>query len=68
MFHSSLASVDLTKEETNDSVSSKTSTSEDKSVQQEDGSVFSFITWNIDGLDMNNLLERARGVCSYLAL
>ena len=60
--------VDLTKEETNDSVSSKTSTSEDKSVQQEDGSVFSFITWNIDGLDMNNLLERARGVCSYLAL
>lgn len=68
MFHSALASVDLTKEETNDSISSKTSTSEDKSVQQEDGSVLSFITWNIDGLDMNNLLERARGVCSYLTL
>lgn len=68
MFHSALASVDLTKEETNDSISSKTSTSEDKSVQQEDGSVLSFITWNIDGVDMNNLLERARGVCSYLTL
>ncbi|ELW68780.1 Tyrosyl-DNA phosphodiesterase 2 [Tupaia chinensis] len=30
--------------------------------------MFSFITWNIDGLDLNNLQERARGVCSYLAL
>uniref|UniRef100_A0A8D1W7A8 Tyrosyl-DNA phosphodiesterase 2 n=1 Tax=Sus scrofa TaxID=9823 RepID=A0A8D1W7A8_PIG len=39
-----------------------------ENVQQEDGSVFSFITWNIDGLDLNSLLERARGVCSYLAL
>uniref|UniRef100_A0A8D1HFJ8 Tyrosyl-DNA phosphodiesterase 2 n=1 Tax=Sus scrofa TaxID=9823 RepID=A0A8D1HFJ8_PIG len=58
--------VDLTKEETSDSFSCKTSTSEN--VQQEDGSVFSFITWNIDGLDLNSLLERARGVCSYLAL
>uniref|UniRef100_A0A452DKQ8 Tyrosyl-DNA phosphodiesterase 2 n=1 Tax=Capra hircus TaxID=9925 RepID=A0A452DKQ8_CAPHI len=47
--------VDLTKEGTNDSISSKTSASEGKNVQQEDGSVFSFITWNIDGLDMNNL-------------
>ncbi|XP_036726666.1 tyrosyl-DNA phosphodiesterase 2 isoform X1 [Balaenoptera musculus] len=58
--------VDLTKEETSDSISSKTSTSEN--VQQEDGSMFSFITWNIDGLDLNNLPERARGVCSYLTL
>ncbi|XP_030737124.1 tyrosyl-DNA phosphodiesterase 2 isoform X2 [Globicephala melas] len=58
--------VDLTKEETSDSTSSKTSTSEN--VQQEDGSMFSFITWNIDGLDLNNLPERARGVCSYLTL
>ncbi|XP_060019554.1 tyrosyl-DNA phosphodiesterase 2 isoform X3 [Lagenorhynchus albirostris] len=62
----SLRSVDLTKEETSDSTSSKTSTSEN--VQQEDGSMFSFITWNIDGLDLNNLPERARGVCSYLTL
>ncbi|ELK05803.1 TRAF and TNF receptor-associated protein [Pteropus alecto] len=58
--------VDLTNEETTDSVSSKTSTSEN--LQQEDGSVFSFITWNIDGLDPNNLQERIRGVCSCLAL
>ncbi|XP_058933570.1 tyrosyl-DNA phosphodiesterase 2 [Kogia breviceps] len=58
--------VDLTKEETSDSISSKTSTSEN--VQQEDGSMFSFITWNIDGLDLNSLPERARGVCSYLTL
>lgn len=54
MFHSALASVDLTKEETNDSISSKTSASEEN-CPAEDGSVFSFITWNIDGLDMNNL-------------
>uniref|UniRef100_A0A8C0KA79 Tyrosyl-DNA phosphodiesterase 2 n=1 Tax=Canis lupus dingo TaxID=286419 RepID=A0A8C0KA79_CANLU len=52
--------VDLTNEETTDSVSSKTSTSE--GIQQEDGSMFSFITWNVDGLDLNNLQERARGV------
>ncbi|XP_030042279.1 tyrosyl-DNA phosphodiesterase 2 [Microcaecilia unicolor] len=37
-------------------------------VQHEDDSTFSFLTWNIDGLDLANLQERARGVCSYLAL
>uniref|UniRef100_A0A9L0RV11 Tyrosyl-DNA phosphodiesterase 2 n=1 Tax=Equus caballus TaxID=9796 RepID=A0A9L0RV11_HORSE len=58
--------VDLTSEETTESVSSKTSTAEN--TQQEDDSMFSFITWNIDGLDPNNLQERAQGVCSYLAL
>uniref|UniRef100_A0A8C8B6F0 Tyrosyl-DNA phosphodiesterase 2 n=1 Tax=Otus sunia TaxID=257818 RepID=A0A8C8B6F0_9STRI len=36
--------------------------------QQEDDSSFSLITWNIDGLDLRNLKERARGICSYLAL
>ncbi|XP_040316233.1 tyrosyl-DNA phosphodiesterase 2 isoform X2 [Herpailurus yagouaroundi] len=66
VFHCDLASVDLTNEETTDSISSKTSTSE--GIQQEDGSTFSFITWNVDGLDLNNLQERARGVCSYLTL
>ncbi|XP_020637230.3 tyrosyl-DNA phosphodiesterase 2 [Pogona vitticeps] len=35
---------------------------------QEDESTFSLITWNIDGLDLNNLQVRARGVCSYIAL
>ncbi|XP_049740863.1 tyrosyl-DNA phosphodiesterase 2 isoform X2 [Elephas maximus indicus] len=58
--------VDLTNEETTDSTSSKISPPEN--IQPEDGSVFSFITWNIDGLDLNNLPERARGVCSYLTL
>ncbi|XP_062041232.1 tyrosyl-DNA phosphodiesterase 2 isoform X2 [Lepus europaeus] len=58
--------VDLTSEETSDSISSKTSPSEN--TQQEDGSMFSCITWNIDGLDLNHLQERARGVCSYIAL
>lgn len=60
------ACVDLTNEETSDSISSKTSRSE--TTTQEDGSMFSLITWNIDGLDLNHLQERARGVCSYLAL
>lgn len=36
--------------------------------QQEDSSGLIFVTWNIDGLDESNLQERARGVCSYLAL
>ncbi|XP_060630892.2 tyrosyl-DNA phosphodiesterase 2 [Anolis sagrei] len=35
---------------------------------QEDDSTFSLITWNIDGLDLKSLPERARGVCSYIAL
>ncbi|XP_036129586.1 tyrosyl-DNA phosphodiesterase 2 [Molossus molossus] len=57
--------VDLTNEETTDLISSKRGTP--GNLQQEDGSMFSFITWNIDGLDINNLQERARGVCSSLA-
>lgn len=36
--------------------------------QQEDDSRFSLLTWNIDGLDLGNQQDRARGVCSYLAL
>ncbi|XP_060100118.1 tyrosyl-DNA phosphodiesterase 2 [Heteronotia binoei] len=35
---------------------------------QEDDSTLSLITWNIDGLQLSNLQERARGVCSYIAL
>ncbi|XP_063155055.1 tyrosyl-DNA phosphodiesterase 2 [Candoia aspera] len=41
---------------------------ENASVCPQDDSTFSLITWNIDGLDSNNLQERARGVCSYIAL
>ncbi|NXS53910.1 TYDP2 phosphodiesterase, partial [Brachypteracias leptosomus] len=56
--------IDLTADATtsNDSVNSA------DSKQQEDDSKFSLLTWNIDGLDLGNLKERARGVCSYLTL
>ncbi|KAJ8402992.1 hypothetical protein AAFF_G00359080 [Aldrovandia affinis] len=36
--------------------------------EQEDEGKLSLLTWNVDGLDMNNLGERARGLCSYLVL
>lgn len=57
-------SIDLTADDT----ASNTSSSGADSKQQDDDSSFSLITWNIDGLDLGNLQERARGVCSYLAL
>ncbi|CAD7672125.1 unnamed protein product [Nyctereutes procyonoides] len=57
---------DLKDEETTDSDSSKTSTSERS--QQEDHSIFSFITWYVDGLNLNNLQERSQEVCSYFTL
>ncbi|XP_042665094.1 tyrosyl-DNA phosphodiesterase 2 [Centrocercus urophasianus] len=56
--------IDLTADET----ASNTSSSSAGSKQQDDDSSFSLITWNIDGLDLGNLQERARGVCSYLTL
>ncbi|KPP71127.1 tyrosyl-DNA phosphodiesterase 2-like [Scleropages formosus] len=37
------------------------------STAQEDRKL-SLITWNVDGLDTDNLAERARGLCSYLVL
>ncbi|OXB66145.1 hypothetical protein ASZ78_004004 [Callipepla squamata] len=57
-----LRGIDLTSDET------ASNSSGAGSKQQDDDSSFSLITWNIDGLDMGNLQERARGVCSYLAL
>lgn len=57
--------INLTSEETMDPKSSKTNSSENA---QQDDSTLSVITWNIDGLDLNNLNERARAVCSYIAL
>ncbi|MBN3295345.1 TYDP2 phosphodiesterase, partial [Amia calva] len=36
--------------------------------QDEDKDKLSLVTWNIDGLDSDNLRERSRGLCSYLAL
>ncbi|KAK2921071.1 tyrosyl-DNA phosphodiesterase 2 [Channa argus] len=35
---------------------------------EEDSDKLSMITWNVDGLDTDNLAERARGLCSYLVL
>lgn len=60
----SLFSIDLTA----DGTTSNASVNSADSKQQEDDSSFSLITWNIDGLDLGNLKERARGICSYLAL
>lgn len=60
----SLFSIDLTA----DATTSSASVNSAESRQQEDDSSFSLITWNIDGLDLGNLKERARGICSYLTL
>lgn len=60
----SLFSVDLTA----DATTSDASVNSADSRKQEDDSSFSLITWNIDGLDLGNLKERARGICSYLTL
>uniref|UniRef100_A0A668TVR3 Tyrosyl-DNA phosphodiesterase 2 n=1 Tax=Oreochromis aureus TaxID=47969 RepID=A0A668TVR3_OREAU len=35
---------------------------------EEDDGKLSLITWNVDGLDTDNIAERARGLCSYLVL
>ncbi|NXH17950.1 TYDP2 phosphodiesterase, partial [Bucco capensis] len=53
---------------TDDATTSNAGINSADSKQQEDDSNFSLITWNIDGLDLGNLKERARGVCSYLVL
>ncbi|CAL8296855.1 unnamed protein product [Lota lota] len=34
----------------------------------EDEKKLSLVSWNVDGLDTDNLAERARGLCSYLVL
>uniref|UniRef100_A0A3Q3X9R6 Tyrosyl-DNA phosphodiesterase 2 n=1 Tax=Mola mola TaxID=94237 RepID=A0A3Q3X9R6_MOLML len=35
---------------------------------EEDDKKLSLITWNVDGLDTDNIAERARGLCSFLVL
>lgn len=37
-------------------------------LSEEDDKKLSLISWNVDGLDTDNLAERARGLCSYLVL
>ncbi|XP_063755865.1 tyrosyl-DNA phosphodiesterase 2 isoform X2 [Eleginops maclovinus] len=39
-----------------------------KPPEEEDDDKLSLISWNVDGLDTDNLGERARGLCSNLAL
>ncbi|XP_034982307.2 tyrosyl-DNA phosphodiesterase 2 [Zootoca vivipara] len=58
--------IDLTDESTTGNVSA--AVKEAGLSPKEDDGTFSLITWNIDGLDLKNLQDRARGVCSYLAL
>ncbi|XP_061449482.1 tyrosyl-DNA phosphodiesterase 2 isoform X1 [Rhineura floridana] len=58
--------VDLTDDSTTDSVAA--AVKEAGLGSREDDSTFSLITWNIDGLDLNNMQDRARGICSYIAL
>uniref|UniRef100_A0A8B9MD91 Tyrosyl-DNA phosphodiesterase 2 n=1 Tax=Accipiter nisus TaxID=211598 RepID=A0A8B9MD91_9AVES len=53
---------------TADATTSNAGVNSADSRQQEDDSSFSLITWNIAGLDLGNLKERVRGICSYLAL
>ncbi|NWI21115.1 TYDP2 phosphodiesterase, partial [Crypturellus soui] len=53
---------------TTDATTSNTGVNGADPSQPEDDSSFSLLTWNIDGLDLGNQQDRARGVCSYLAL
>ncbi|RMC15691.1 hypothetical protein DUI87_07894 [Hirundo rustica rustica] len=53
---------------TADATTSNAGVSSEDSQQKEDDSNFSLITWNIDGLDPGNLKDRAKGICTYLAL
>ncbi|CAI9600826.1 unnamed protein product [Staurois parvus] len=58
--------IDLTSDEP--VVAQTSDTANHTTVSPKDESHFIFVTWNIDGLDLSNLPERARAVCSYLAL
>ncbi|NXW71986.1 TYDP2 phosphodiesterase, partial [Hirundo rustica] len=53
---------------TADATTSNAGVSSEDLQQKEDDSNFSLITWNIDGLDPGNLKDRAKGICTYLAL
>ncbi|NXN81388.1 TYDP2 phosphodiesterase, partial [Bombycilla garrulus] len=57
-------SIDLTA----DATTSNAHVNSEDLQQKEDDSSFSLITWNIDGLDLGNVKDRARGICTYLAL
>ncbi|KAM4906271.1 LOW QUALITY PROTEIN: tyrosyl-DNA phosphodiesterase 2-like [Sylvia borin] len=57
-----------TMDPTADGTTSNAVVSSEDSQQKEDDSNFSLITWNIDGLHPGNLIDRATGICTYLAL
>lgn len=59
-----LCSIDLTEDEP----ACCSSTSSKGSEDDEGAKKLSLISWNVDGLDTLSLAERARGLCSYLAL
>ncbi|XP_062266375.1 tyrosyl-DNA phosphodiesterase 2 [Platichthys flesus] len=46
----------------------KDSPASSRKPSEEDNGKLSVISWNVDGLDTDNLGERARGLCSFLAL
>lgn len=56
--NSKISSIDLTED----------SPASTRKPSEEDDDKLSLISWNVDGLDTDNLAERARGLCSYLAL
>ncbi|XP_008845319.1 tyrosyl-DNA phosphodiesterase 2 [Nannospalax galili] len=64
-FFKSEAYVDLTNEE--DEADTTVLETCPVGINLAESTIVSFITWNIDGLDGNNLPQRARGVCSSLA-
>lgn len=53
-----ISSIDLTE---------NSPTSSDKPSEDDDNKL-SLITWNVDGLDTDNLADRARGLCSFIVL
>ncbi|XP_071401335.1 tyrosyl-DNA phosphodiesterase 2-like [Centroberyx affinis] len=59
--------IDLTQDSPASSSKGNTAENKQKPSEEED-SKLSLITWNVDGLDTDNLGERARGLCSYLVL
>ncbi|XP_042566603.1 tyrosyl-DNA phosphodiesterase 2 [Clupea harengus] len=65
------ACIDLTSEEPGSSrstVSVESKAHAQPAEEQEANGKLSLLTWNVDGLDTLSLGERARGLCSYLAL
>ncbi|XP_051526830.1 tyrosyl-DNA phosphodiesterase 2-like isoform X2 [Myxocyprinus asiaticus] len=61
--------IDLVEEPTCSSNNSKENqTDSGASHSEAEDSKLSIISWNVDGLDTLNLVERARSLCSYLAL